>query len=181
MEWPKYSAALSDMYRSLPVCVVIIMNPFKACKEKEEEWNKCVYANKFPLLTFNGFCLFNPLYTQARTHAYLKTWKHHLYITWGIRENTYATSLSLPLWVVVHGSKEALTLFLSVLCNNYPCAIYLVVSPFFSIKFMEPHTKPQGNLYQWNWQRQQNASGLSLPINDLLAFISNMVERCDAV
>ena len=37
MECPRYSAALSDMYSSLPVCVVIIINPFKAWKKRAKK------------------------------------------------------------------------------------------------------------------------------------------------
>ena len=33
IEWPKYSAALSEMYNNFPVCVVIIINPLRPCKK----------------------------------------------------------------------------------------------------------------------------------------------------
>ena len=39
IEWPKYSAALSEMYNNFPVCVVIIINPLRPCK-KEKHKNK---------------------------------------------------------------------------------------------------------------------------------------------
>ena len=32
IECQKYSAALSEIYKSFPVCVVIIINPFRPCK-----------------------------------------------------------------------------------------------------------------------------------------------------
>ena len=120
------------------------------------------------------FAFLIPYYTQARTHAYLKTWKHHLYITWGSRENTYATSLSLPLWVVVHGSKEALTLFLSVLCNNYPCAIFGGFTFFLHQIYGATHKAIRESASMQLAKAIENASGLEMPINDLWAIICNM-------
>lgn len=42
MEWPRYSAALSEMYNSFPFCVIIIKNPLNACKKKR---NTCIYIS----------------------------------------------------------------------------------------------------------------------------------------
>ena len=36
IEWPKYSAALSEMYNNFPVCVVIIINPLRPCKKQQK-------------------------------------------------------------------------------------------------------------------------------------------------
>lgn len=34
IECPRYSAALSEMYNSLPLCVIIMMKPLSACNTK---------------------------------------------------------------------------------------------------------------------------------------------------
>lgn len=36
IEWPRYSAALSDMYNSFPVWVAIIKKPLSACNKREK-------------------------------------------------------------------------------------------------------------------------------------------------
>ena len=66
IEWPKYSAALSEMYNNFPVCVVIIINPLRPCKKQK---------NIVPLvISFSDFILLTCLKTnkEGMCYCYIK-------------------------------------------------------------------------------------------------------------
>ena len=53
IEWPRYSAALSDMYNSFPVWVAIIKKPLSACNKRSRSYGpflcSCCFSLKISL------------------------------------------------------------------------------------------------------------------------------------
>lgn len=81
MECPKYSAALSDMYKSFPFCVSIMRNPDKACgcvkKERRINLISLTMTQKLKTsLIFNIGEKFKPDTSESKTKTKIHTILH---------------------------------------------------------------------------------------------------------